>query len=185
MNSSQNLFKNSNIPKEAWEFDPHTIYEITIAPNDNYQGYNRSLELPEGMDRYTKFRKQLNPLLLEIGQYAHVYMVPEISEKKYANHGEFPRLHLHGIIAFKGKAAVMMFNLEVFRRISSIATVQFNCYRHCIWTDYIRKQHDKWMALQKVKPSYNYEFRNMEWEDIIVKYYDGPLTDCDRHYAFR
>lgn len=145
----------SNTQKDKFQFKSKTIYEVTIACDNQHQGLNHDLSFPDRKLRYTQWRKQIWLTITQsLNNISHYYLIPEVSHPQ-SNHKSFPRLHLHGIIRFKSNKAIMDFLLEKYIKLSQIGILQFNEFRPDHWLKYMFKDRLIWRSyLEKIKQSY-------------------------------
>lgn len=120
---SLDLKKKINPLKDSM-FVPGRLYSITINPEDTHQYYRSDKNRIEQSIRYYKKKFQ---------QYNWEYvLVPEISTPN--NSKSLPRVHFHGIIAFRNIQQVMQWYNCIAVELSRI----------CYYDIDILNQYDKW-----------------------------------------
>lgn len=94
-------------PKDECCYNANDFLAITIAPEDSVQYFNIQ-------GRYTKFYEKYQNIFSKLPRTINYWFRIELSEpigKTINTHG--PRLHLHGIMHLKNKAAVFSFLCSV------------------------------------------------------------------------
>lgn len=128
------------IDDEKWSYKPEQLYEITLAPNDEYQGLTvKGKNLTLIQRDYKGCRKVINNIL-SIAQGISMVLVPEYSMPQYGQWPLIPRLHYHGVLQLRDWEAVRYFLENTLVLLSKIGRYQINIYRP-LWVDYMYKNH--------------------------------------------
>lgn len=149
--------------KSDFKYKSKTLYELTIAPNDQYQGFT----LKQCTKRFVQWRKniykKLTNLLDDVSKY---YMIPEITQPQSSHKCRYPRLHLHGIIMFNNDVCLYTFLIDRFKDLSDIGLLQFNQFRENHWVGYMKKDSAYFTKYCKSIGT-NYEFANISSLDRL------------------
>lgn len=133
------LESSDEIPKKPSVFYiPKVWYAITIAPTDKYQFAGKEL-------RMTRFKNFINEQLMVWTKYKIQYHFNmELSEPKLIKSNSIgPRLHLHGMIRFKCRMAVLKFLTNVLYDVSRFAQIDIDSINDMgVWYNYITKQEE-------------------------------------------
>lgn len=127
--------KNPENPKPDFTFKPNTIYEITICPDNDHQGYT----LKQTKPRYQHWRQKMVKIIRKTLNGTLYWLHPEVSHSQSSHKGKYPRLHLHGIILFPDFPAQYDFLINNYRELTNCGLIQFNPYREEHWLTYINK----------------------------------------------
>lgn len=141
-----------------FKYDEETVYEFTLAPDDEHQ-YLRRMSSGRryvdctSLERMALFRANMMRLFEQWDKIMSYNMVVEVSEPNVGNNN--PRLHLHGTI-YIYKHQALPFLLEVYPKLTDVGRIAINEYRPEYWDEYIHKQDKLWENYQQhryIKPT--------------------------------
>lgn len=140
--------------ESKFTYTKHTIYEITINPDDKHQFVNKRDTRVHNVQQFLRE-------LLEGQEDTVFHLFPEVSMPQYGNQSKnrYARVHFHGIILFKTDMAIRKFLLDCWHRLTSCTSIQLNTFRPDHWTEYCRKQKHLFRNTERLKSS--------SWQSIL------------------
>lgn len=148
------MTSNSGSP-DKFIFEPNTIYEFTINPDDKHQFASKR------DSRVRCVKSAITDILNTVSENTKYHLFPEMSFPQYGNatKNRYSRVHFHGIIMFKTPLALRKFMLNTWHQLTGMSSIQFNNYRPDHWNEYCRKQKQYFKQQERIV--------NSSWDSIL------------------